>query len=157
MVNWSLRKKLKKLLALFDLTEVASNGDEEVMSHWAKYLCVLCSGFFENAIYEIYSEFSKMSPEPVANFVASTLEGIQNPKTEKFIEVAGKFKKSWAAELESFLLEHDGERKEAINSIIGIRHLVAHAKDTGITVGVLRGYFSKALEVIEFIERQTLA
>jgi len=51
-------------------------------------------------------------------------------------------------------IDQDG-RKEAINSIIKNRHHIAHGRDSNVTVGTVRGYFDKIIEVIEFIEDQT--
>jgi hypothetical protein len=45
-------------------------------------------------------------------------------------------------------------RKDAIDSIMNNRHLIAHGKDSGITVARVNDYLRKCIEVIEFIEAQ---
>ena len=122
-------------------------------SHWAKYLCVLVAGFLENAIQELYAHFVRSAAsEPVQNYAISRLSAIRNPKMSRFIEVAGAFKRSWAKELEEFA-ESSG-RKDAIDSIMRNRHQIAHGQYSGVTMVRLKDYLDKALEVVEFIERQ---
>ena len=89
MRSRELTKQQKELEGLFNRTSAACGSDIEMMSHWAKYLCVRSAGFIENAISEIYSEFgTNAAQEPVANYATTTLSKIQNPKTQKFIDTA---------------------------------------------------------------------
>ncbi|WP_420406149.1 HEPN domain-containing protein [Nisaea sp.] len=125
----------------------------ELRAHWAKYVCVLASGFLENAIKEIYSEYAKSSSSPATfGFVRSSLNKIQNPKKEKFIEISRAFNTDWGSELEDFLDESG--RGDAINSIISNRHLIAHGRDSQITLPRIKEYITKSASVIEFIENQ---
>lgn len=153
MRNRDLVRQKQALNGLIAKTQSATGGDVEMQSHWAKYLCVLVAGFLENALAELYGDYCKRSASPaVANFAARSLTRIRNPKTNTFIEVCGGFDKAWAESLEVFI-EDDG-RREAINSIMANRHLIAHGKDSGITVARVNEYFGKALTVLDFIEEQ---
>lgn len=125
----------------------------ELQAHWGRYLCVLTSGFLENAIGGVYSEYARRSANPnVARFAQSIVLKIQNPNSAKFVDVARSFSKIWGDELEAFM-EQDG-RKEAIDAIIANRHLIAHGNDSGITVARVSDYLHKSITVIEFIEAQ---
>ena len=130
------------------------DGDQlELQSHWARYLCVLVAGFLENAISEVYSSYvQKCSNEQVANYVEAVLGRIQNPKSQKFLETARSFNRDWELSLNEYI-EQNG-RKEAIDSVMANRHLIAHGKDSGITLARLDQYFKKGVEVIDYIERQ---
>lgn len=155
MNNRELSRQLQTLKSLFDKTKGFSEKDIEieVISHWAKYLCVLSAGFLENALTEVYVEFSAKAASPhVANFARASLSRISNPNAEIFFQVTSSFKKSWGDELQIFL-EEDG-RKEAINAIMKNRHKIAHGKKSDISYHWLRDYFDKAVEVIEFMEQQ---
>ncbi len=153
MISFELNKQYQKLDYLFKKVSDASDSDIEMMSHWAKYLCVLSAGFIENALREVYSDFVKnASSKPVAQFTNSVISKVRNPKTQKFVEVANAFKNEWADELQSFVEENG--RKEAIDSIMNNRHLISHGKQSGITINRLKPYFHKSIEVIEFIEHQ---
>lgn len=153
MKNRELSRQLQRLETLFKRTNDAAGDDIEIRSHWAKYLCVLSAGFIENALGEIYSDFVKRAAsEPVAHYSIQTLLRIQNPKTTKFIETAGAFKKDWADGLETFVTE-DG-RKDAIDSIMANRHLIAHGKDSGISITRIREWLDKSIDVLEYLEAQ---
>lgn len=153
MVNPRLSSQLQRLRDLFARADTACGGDVEMLSHWAKYLCVLCAGFLENAISDVYGEFVRnAASKPVADYAVTTLSRIQNPKASRFIETARYFKSSWADELEVYV-DTEG-RREAIDSIMANRHEIAHGKFPGITLVRTKEYLDRAVEVIEFIEKQ---
>lgn len=45
-------------------------------------------------------------------------------------------------------------RKDKIDSVMNLRHQIAHGKSTGITLAKLKEYFHCAKDVIEFIRRE---
>jgi RiboL-PSP-HEPN len=130
------------------------NADQlELRAHWARYICVLSAGFLENAHIDVYSQYARSCSTPaVADYVESTLRKIQNPKAKRFEETAKSFNKAWEENLTIFLGSQG--RREAIDAIMSNRHLIAHGKDSGITLARLKEYLSKSVEVVEFIENQ---
>jgi hypothetical protein len=153
MVNRELNRQLQRLRRLFGETAAVSSGNLELQAHWAQHLCVLVAGFLENAIEEIFGDFVKAAAsEPVARFAMSALSRVQNPKANRFVEVAKSFKDSWGENLEVFL-DQSG-RRDAIDSIMANRHQIAHGGYSGITVARVRDYLDKSIEVIDFIENQ---
>ncbi len=153
MKTQELVRQHTRLVALFRKTTVATSGDFETQSHWAKYLCVLSAGFLENALQEVYGHYCSNCSNPnVARFAGNVLGRVQNPKSARFLEIAGSFREQWRTDLEEFV-EKDG-RREAINSIISNRHLIAHGKDSGISLVRVKEYLEKSIEVVEFIEQQ---
>lgn len=130
-------------------------GDPELLGHWGRYLCILTAGFLENCVRILYGAHAqRRASAGVAAFVATQLERVQNPKASRFLEVARAFDRSWAVALEAYLDEDDGRRKNAIDSIMNNRHLIAHGRDTSISVARVREYFDAISEVIEYIETQ---
>lgn len=153
MHSRKLNVELQRLTVLFDKTEAAAAGDLELQGHWGRYLCVLVAGFLENAISEIYVEFSQQNAsQPVANALSERILRINNPKAQRFVETAAAFKSAWGRELEEFL-EQDG-RKDAIDSIMNNRHLITHGRNASISVARVQAYLQKSVEVIEFLEAQ---
>ena len=125
----------------------------ELQAHWARYLCVLSAGFLENALADVYSSYARSCANPsVANYVEASLGRIQNPKADRFLQIARAFNVEWQESLEHYLSE-DG-RKDAIDSIMANRHLIAHGKDSGISLARVADYLGKCVQVIEFIESQ---
>lgn len=154
MKSLKLFKQHQKIIGLIEQTKLSTDSNLELQGHWGRYICILVAGFLENAISEVYVQFVTDSASPqVAQYTIATLEKIQNPKSNKFIETASKFKKEWGEQLKVFL-EEDQSRKFAIDSIMQIRHEIAHGKNTGITIVRVKDYFEKSVEVIEFIENQ---
>lgn len=153
MKNRELSSQLDKLKNLFGKTkDFEAKGIEiDVLSHWAKYLCVLCAGFLENSLVEIFVEFSSRSASPnVASYARTSLSQISNPKTERFFQVTNSFNRSWGDKFTAFTEENG--RKEAINAIMTHRHKIAHGQSSDISFYRLSEYFAKSVEVVEFLE-----
>jgi hypothetical protein len=126
--------------------------DEQILSHWAKYLCVLVSGFLETSISAIYVEYvSSRSHRNVSNFVEAELEYFTNPNMEKIIQLAGSFNTEWASALRS---DTEGPIKEAIDSIRADRNQIAHGESIGLTIGTMKEYYKYAVKLVELIEKQ---
>lgn len=125
--------------------------DTEIQSHWARYLCVLISGFIENSVELCLSEYSRRnSNDVVANFVGCKLRGFQNPKIGPIIELFGSFNATWRGDLESAT---DGKLGDSINSIVGNRHSIAHGQSVSLSLGSLTAYYRDALKVIDLLHR----
>jgi len=155
MINRELTRQLQQLRALNKRATTSSLSDLELLAHWARYMCVLVAGFLENAIEEVYSDFVESASSPaVASFALRALARIRNPNAQRFLEVAGSFKDSWRSELDAFL-SLEG-RKDALDSILANRHLIAHGNSSGITIVRVNDYLDKCVQVIEFIESQCL-
>ena len=117
----------QKLAWLLDQAKQFNNSDE-LQAHWARYLCVFTAGFIENALANVCSAYARSIASPeISNYVEATLRKIQNPKSQRFLETARAFNTDWDKSLSEFLDKYG--RKEAIDSIMTNRHLIAHGKD----------------------------
>lgn len=153
MQNQNINRELQVIRSLITKVDRSCSDDIELRSHWAKYICVLASGFLENSIYEVFSVFvDRAASQPVADYAKKKLSRIQNPKAQKIVEVLGEFKADWRNELKKFLDEKG--RGSAIDSIMSNRHQIAHGKNSDITLIKVKDYLEKSVQVIEFIERQ---
>lgn len=151
MKNREIISNKQKLDNLFKKI-TAFSADTDLQSHWARYLCILVSGFLETSVRIIYREYAKSKATPqVANFVEGKLEDFQNPKMEKILQLTGLFSKEWANELR---LETEGELKDAVDSIANNRNQIAHGGSVGISYSQIKSYYDRAIEVIELIENQ---
>jgi len=130
-----------------------SNKPLEMMSHWAKYACVIEAGIVENIVRSIYGVVAtKQSTPRVANFAKAQLEGVQNPKSDRLIKIASSFDRKWGQDLEEFLMQNF--RRDAVNAVMSNRHLIAHGRNCNITVAQVSLYLTKIEEVAEYIEQQ---
>ncbi len=130
----------------------AFSEDLEIQSHWARYLCILVSGFIERAIRDAYRQYSVKNAAPyVGNYVGGRLKQFQNPKMDKVIQLTQAFSFDWAEALQSTA---DEESKAAVDSIVALRNAIAHGENSGITFVRIKNYYERALKVVEIIEDQ---
>ena len=153
MKNQEVHRQRERLNHLFK--QISAVGDDiELQSHWAKYLCVLVAGFLEVSIRAIYSRHAHVNASPrVANFVEVRLRRIQNMNMETILQLTRSFSPEWAEQLEK---ETEGEHKDAIDSILANRHLIAHGESVEITYIRIKTYYERAIEVLELIESKCL-
>lgn len=155
MKNAEIARQLSAIRALIKKSSAASAADLELQAHWARYACVLAAGLLQNSVVILYSNFVGLKAQkPVADYATVQIAKVQNPNAKRFIDISRSFKASWADDLEKFV--EQGGRKEAIDAIMANRHLIAHGKNSGITVAMVSDYLNKAEEVLEFIEKQLI-
>ena len=149
MKNRDVAHYQQRLDNLFE--KVKDIEDFELQSHWARYLCILVSGYLETSIRAIYSEYSsKRADRNVANYVSSRLGRTWTPKMENILMLIGAFSRQWEVELRSAT----EELKESVDAIVANRNNIAHGKDTGISYRRICDYYKDAIKVVELIEGQ---
>lgn len=155
--NIELDRQYIKINNLIAETKTRFEPDDEMQSHMAKYLCILCSGFLENAIKSTLSDFAeeKTNNEMVLAYVKSQLQRINNPNAKKIRETAKIFSAAWEERLNVFM--QDNDKASAINYIIKDRHKIAHGKDSEITIRRIEQYFNKVVDVFVFIEQDIIS
>jgi len=128
--------------------------DEEVLSHWAKYLCVLTSGFVENSLRVILQDYAaKHANESVARFVSSRIEGLTNLNDEKISQLLGAFSPAWR---DTFHAMRSTEQKDAIDSVLANRHLIAHGRSVGLTLARMKQYYGDISKVVKIIDEDCI-
>ena len=150
MKNKEITHYKQRLDSLFE--KVRDIQDIELQSHWARYLCILVSGYIETSIRSIYSDYAKKKANPnVSNFVSNTLKDFRSPNMNKILELVHDFNPQWEAELKNFT---DGELKDSVDSIVINRHHLAHGQNVGISYVTIQKYYQNAIKVIELIDAQ---
>jgi hypothetical protein len=134
-------------------TEVSSFSTSiELQSHWARYLCVLVSGFIEVSVRAVYTQYAKSaSSENVTHFVAGQLNDFRNPKMERILQLTRSFNAKWADDLE---LATEGELKDAVDSVVANRNQITHGQQVGLSYARLKEYYQRIIRVVELIEKQ---
>jgi hypothetical protein len=144
---FSLDKKIEYLLG-----KIKDTDDDYLRSHIANYVCVLLSGLLESAVREIISACSERTSSPqMSNFVKSRMETFRNPDIEKIAQLLSTFDKAIGDRLGEFWNE---EIKDAIGSIVGNRHLIAHGRDTSVTFSRVSEWHACARKLIGFLEAE---
>ena len=138
----------RRLDATFGRAPLPS-ADIELQADFARYLCILVSGFLENALIALLLDVAERRSAPeVALFVERQLDYWTSPNAEKITQLLGDFSPDWRKASESFLID---ERKATVNSLVALRHKIAHGESVGTSLSQVRGYYATALEVIEFV------
>jgi len=121
----------------------------ELQSDFARYLCVLVSGFLENAIVALVLDFAqRRSSTEIAAFVERELGYWTSPNSEKICSLLGSFSPDWRKQSELFLVD---ERKEGVNSLVALRHKIAHGESVGTSLSQVKAYYATVVRVLDFI------
>jgi hypothetical protein len=144
----ALHSETQRVDNIFSLTERLSD-DFELQAHWARYLAVVSAGYIEVCVKIIFGSYARQSSSPaVASYAVKQLESFRNANTERIAQLMRSFNVDWYNELESLW---SGEAKDAVDSVINIRHNVAHGRNHGITIARITKYHSMCKIVVDYI------
>ena len=125
------------------------NADAELLSDFARHLCVLVSGFLEQAVIEYLIEYARIhSDARVQKHIEKRLRHLTNLSSQRLIDTIGGFDSDWGRDMESFLVD---ELKDAVNGIVDLRNRIAHGKYVGITMIRVQNYYDRIKIVVEHI------
>lgn len=148
------RKRIKKLMESPPTNKEGTINEPEIRAHWAKYTCVLISGFIEQAIKEIFLEHaSAVGSTRLHNYIEGTWPNSKNMRCDTINEFLRYCDVEWARYFEAWL--KDTERKKEINEIIRWRNDIAHGKEANtnnITLQSVGQKFQIACDLVDFIE-----
>lgn len=125
-------------------------GDDlEVQSDFARYLCVLVSGFLEKAVVELVLEHTRRTASPtIQSYVEFSMRRFTNAKAQRLQELLGAFDPEWGESLEKFLVD---ERKDALESIVTLRNRISHGQSVGVTFVRVKQYYEHILCVVDHV------
>lgn len=127
-----------------------AGAEAEVQADFAKYLCVLVSGFLESAITAMLVAYAKSRSGPeVASFVERQLGPWTNPKAEKIIDLFGAFNADWRADLTAYFVD---EPKDSVNGLVALRHKIAHGESVGTSLFQVKRHYAIILKVVQHLE-----
>lgn len=127
----------------------SSSSEIELQSDFARYLCILVSGYLENAIVALVLNYVQRRSGPeVTSFVDAQLNRWTNANAEKIFSLLGSFDPEWRRRAEVFLVD---ERKESLNSLVALRHKIAHGESVGTSLSQVRNYYSTIDTVVKFL------
>lgn len=146
------RQEVSRLTQRLDDTfsRISKLGDDlELRADFARYLCVLVSGYLEVAVVECAGWYAtQKSAPPMAAYAWHTLERFANPNAERLLQLLGNFSPEWRGSLENFLVD---EKKDAINSVVALRNQIAHGESVGVTYARIKAYYEAVKEIVEFV------
>jgi hypothetical protein len=143
-----VQREKQRLDATFKRASGAQD-DPELLSDFARYLCVLVSGFLEQAVIEVLIEYVRLrSHEPIQRHVGQRLRRFTTANAKNITDLLGTFNLDWQNDLESYLVD---ERKDAIDSVVNLRQIVSHGRFAGVTMMSVQRYYDRVKEVVDHI------
>ena len=124
-------------------------GDGELLSDFARYLCVLVSGYLEQAVIELAMEHVRLHSNPsVQKYVEARLRSFTNANSQRLLTLLGNFDADWRLDMEVYLVD---ELKDAVDSIVNLRNTIAHGRPSGVTIGRVTDYYRRVDRVVDHI------
>lgn len=143
----------KRIEAVFTRSGTLAS-DPELSADYAKYLCVLVSGFVEKSLSQIVLEHARrVGALSLQRYVEANTTRFTNANTEKILQLLGSFDPDWRRAFEAILVD---QYKDAIDSVVSLRHHVAHGSSVSITYVQVKKYFEAIIEVIGLIQQECI-
>lgn len=146
-----LHNERDRVLRIIDVGRALPLDNTEAIGHWGRYACIACTGYIEVALRMVVQEHVRTrATREIAAYVIRDLEGVQNPKAEKIVKVMRFFSDFWGEAVENFFIANP-EVKDAIDSLMANRHLIAHGRPCTISLGRVATFYKNADKAITFI------
>ena len=122
---------------------------EAVQADYARYLCVLVSGFVEKATVELILEYAQdKAARPIQSYLDANLRRLTNVDKDRLLRTIGALDATWQEKLDQFI---DDKRQQALNSIVGLRHDIAHGGGGGISLNQVAQYWTTIQEIVDYL------
>ena len=107
---------------------------ESLVSAYLGFLTVRLAGFLEEAL-PLFAEWliERQSSAHARTFATSFKDQTGNLSSERLKQYVQRFSGELADEMESAVLS-EGERRTTLNSLVGVRHAVAHGRDYSASI-----------------------
>lgn len=144
----SLELQEKKLDDLFK--EVSLVKDDEIKSHLSKYLCIKVSGYFENVLKVLISDYvSKSCSKESANYIISNTKRITNLSDEKLTDFLKSFSDKWTDDYNYAITD---QHRSSLNSLISNRNSIAHGQQDSISFKIIEQYYHDLKEIVIYLK-----
>ena len=119
----------------------AIRDDLELSSDLARYLCILVSGYLEQAVRELTLEYVRQRSHPsVQRYVEAHLNRVTNVNSQRLVTLLGSFDPDWRKDMELYLID---ELKDAVDSIVSLRNSISHGHSVGVTIVRVVDYYNR--------------
>lgn len=126
-------------------------GDPYVKSMLTYYLCVRISGFLENCVRTILTDYAdSRTKDYVRTYVTGQFERFPNPTFEHICRTIRDFSDQWQKDFKAGI---PSRIRHSLDSINVNRNAIAHGGTSTITVGQLFGYYQDVILLIEQLEQ----
>ncbi|MEL1242788.1 HEPN domain-containing protein [Flavobacterium sp. DGU11] len=124
--------------------------DDEIQSHFSKYLCVKVSGLLESYIKAQIGDYvDTTSSKATAKYVKKNFKNFTNIDYKKLCGFLESFDEKWKADLELVMEE---EIISSLNTIIANRNNIAHGNNDSITMRIIEVHYGNLKLIISFLD-----
>lgn len=143
----SLKDGLDAAFARADKIDIM---ETELRADFARHLCILVSGFLDQTIKNFTIEYVKKRASPhVTHYVSGSIKNLTNLKSTKLSTHLLSFDESWRVDIEALISD---ERKEAIDSLVTLRHGIAHGRPGDVSLARVKSYYGEIIKVVQGIK-----
>ena len=137
-----LRSRLKTVATAID----GAGLNSELTSHYARYLCVLISGYAEQSVKELVMQYCRVRSETrIQRHVGIQLKRLRNVDQEKLRQLVESFDVTW---WETLVLQYQ-DQLSAFDSVAALRNNISHGGDAGVTMVTIRQYLKDVETVLD--------
>ena len=141
----------QRLDATFErIGQVSDDVESELLSDFARYLCVLVSGFLEQSVVELVLEHVRRNSNlTVQRHIEARLRRqFSNANSQRLIDLMSTFNPAWGTDLQNFLYD---EYKDAVDSVVNLRNQISHGVPVGVTMTRIKDYYVPVKKVVDHI------
>ncbi len=121
-------------------------ADLEIRADFARYLCILVSGYVEKAVVALVLAYCRTTSSPnVQRYVESRIKRLANVNKESLLQLMGNFDTDWRTQIEAFVTD---EREAALNSVVDLRNQIAHGNPVAVSFNQIRDYYAHIRDII---------
>lgn len=142
----ALNSERRRILSVVELGGSLPFESSLLRSEWAKYLSIVASGYLEEGIRLIFTNYTeRRSDRKTSRYCRGRLKDFQNPSPEAIEKLVKSFDEDWFTTLTDYWT---GRRRDSISSIVNNRHNAAHGRHFGTSLVTVTGYFKDADDVV---------
>ncbi|MYC47061.1 MAG: hypothetical protein F4X45_01835 [Chloroflexi bacterium] len=125
-------------------------ADPDVQADYARYLCVLVTGYLERSVRKTILDFVDLHGNPrFSRYIEWSLRPARNMRAKEILDILKRFDDGWKLALEGKLtLRH----REAIGSVYANRNKIAHGEDVDLAYRQIRADYDLVKEAVRFLE-----
>ena len=140
-----------RLDSTFERVRAIPCGNLELLSDCSRYLCVLVSGFLETSVVSLVVAYiGDVAHARATRLVERKLRYTTNLNAENLSQLVGALDADWERDLREYLAD---DRKAAIDSLVALRHQIAHGRPTGVTLVTVTSYYESIGEVVDYLSQ----
>ena len=150
------KARLKNLLDNPPSSQIEGPEGIQLDGHFAKYACVLVSGYLEASVKEVLYNYALIKSEGrIGFYVGKTWPNSMNMNSKNILDMLGRFDEKWAGEIQEWMDDGAPKNSGIIDGIVKNRNNIAHgaeAKTTGVSITSVRSQFEVATNLVAKLE-----